>query len=995
MHSLIAKETEGGDSLLVEGSLFPFTRHKNYGSLIALIQDWKHRFPFLVKETVYNDIAILFNLAAKGFLDQHSVRHLFRLVLGLNTGYNNLLHRLTLNSYERHSFLKLLPTHLIFPFHSKPVLGCLMGVSLKNSQEVVNIESFYALFSKAFPEYQIVPGSGYIHPTHSSSIALLYFEIEKREQESFSNDEIQRVRKVLRGKITGDLPRLTRRVFMPRNQEEVYKNILLLSQEIRSTRDVPHLMISLDEHRDNDLIFLVNLVYVSPPKPVDLEALFVEEGSKVKFVSEHLYPVSFLNNRYPIIAHVFRLHVPLHPNLLRSDGALDFYQARRDLVALLHRVFGEFRDCNGGLILKFEEQLSSLKSYFLLLGYPNVEVIEDFFYSLVPIEKQATLPFTLLRGLCFQFMEALSFRPTKPCDYYLNRIREGHHILMAARIPISSFQNTVRASFEALRAKFAASMSWSLLEIQGGLSLTILLDEHSFPEVEAFYRSLKHVLNQWSKQVAGYRVVRAALHLGATSLDPRLGSDESSSNLLRMLFEGLTRFNDKGEIAEGIAESITISDDKKQYRFILRPSLWNNGSPLSAHDFAYAWKKILSPSFSLSFAYFLYPIQNARSIKEGTAPMEELGVKVYDDYTLEVSLDHPTPYFLELLVHPLLFPVHRQIDQEFPQWPNEVGELYPCNGPFQLTANHPNYGYQLVKNPNYWNAEETSLDQMIFLCLSQNEAGSLFRQGKIDLIGDPFSPCRDIFFEQTEGERFVLSERTSAWCLLNTKQFPFNCVKFRLALSLAINREEIATQVYTCAEPAYSLLLSEHSQSHSPYANYDPDRARILLHEFLEERGMKLEDLPIFKLHYSSRSTNSKVIGYLKGAWEKILNIRFQVVDDRWSRLYQRFMTSDFQIGIIRWVSRFNDPIYNLNAFRYSSGVVNFSRWENPVFQKLLDQADQSSITSERQEWLKAAEEILNEELPVIPLVYPPYECIKRKGVNSSFLTRCDFRWKI
>lgn len=958
---------------------------------MKLIDRFRKRFPYFFDEALYTELATLLNFAGSPFLDRHSPKHLFALLVHLSKTHITLSHQLSFNPHVRNIVLKFLPTHLTFSFANKRVLGCFIGATMKSEHETLSCDDLQFFIQKSFPNYQFVPRMSYVHLTPQPLAKMIYFEIEKKSGGLFSLHERQQIKHLLTEKLEEDLPHLVRPVVVPRNQEEVYKNILFLSQEIRSAEDLPHVMISLEQQKGKELVFLVTLVHASSRRSTNLESLFSKENPQVKFVSESQYPVLFLKTGHPVTADIFRLHILDNSSLPRIQGAVHFYEARRYISDLLHRVLGEFRDCNGGLILKVDEQLAWLKSHFHALSQKDWNLIETFFYSIVPLEKQATLPSLDLQHLFSIFLKGLDFQSTCSSDYYFQKDSQGNRTFLSVRIPISPFLQTMKASFEELMFQTRVPIVWSMLEVKGNLSLTLLIESSLTPEVDAYLAKLKDIINQWLLQVAGQRVCRIALAYRAFSLDPRLGSDEQSSNLLRMLFEGLTRFNSKGEIEEAIAESILISEDGCRYLFKLRLSCWNDGQPLTAHDFAYAWRNVLSPDFPHSFAYFLYPIQNAQAVKEGKLPMDQLGVHVLDDSSIEVILEHPVPYFLELLSHPISFPIHREVDKKFPQWTSEVSASYPCNGPFQLMTNHSNYGYQLVKNPLYWDTSSVPIDQVIFLCLKPHEAQILFEQGLIDWLGDPFGTWAESLCFEGNKEWYTLAEQSAFWCLFNTEKFPFSAPKFRKALSLAANPELLYSSLFPQAEFTASPLPKELSQVASSKQNYDPAQAVYLLNEFLEETGIKKEDFPPLTILYADRAMDKSIATKLTLEWSRILGLSFKIEEEPWNLLYPRYKRGDFELGIIRWISRFHDATYSLNAFRYTSGVVNFPKWEHREYQNCLDQADLCQDGKKRKEWLKKAEYLLIQELPILSLFHFPYQGLKKQGVDPLFLNRCGF----
>ena len=969
--------------------LFPFLKQSHALPLIHLLEKKQARFPALFDESIYNDLALVLNLASPAYLDCHSTRQVLRLLIGLTNFRIRLLRLLSCHPHIRHVIVKFLPSHLAFPFVSKTTLGCLVGFTLTDSEELITGPNIEHLVEKLFPRYQLVPGMTYLHPLLPSVMSLVYFELEKKNGQPFTMEERKLIQKLLTEKLKGSLPRLVRPIFINHNPEDIYKNILLLSQEIESTQDIPHLVISLERQEEHELIFSIIMAYASPKKLLNLEALFEKENPRVKFVTQSNYPVTVIQQGFPLLAHVFHLHLPTDKSFFRADESLHYYTARKQITDLIRSTIGEFRDCNGGPIVKLEEQLSFLKEHFTETLQQDPELIETIFYSILPLKKETTLTTNVLQRFFSQFLNALAFRPAHKSDYYFEYTKQEEDVLVAIRLSSSPYQQTAQASFEKLLLTTPLRVVWSIVEIRGALSITVLIEEPYTAQIETFLLQAKEILARWAEQVAGRRVCRIALSPKETpTLDPRLGTDDHSSHVLRMLFEGLTRLSLSGKAEGGIAESISISPDGLEYLFKLRPSSWNDGTPLSAHDFLYAWQKVLSPEFNLSFAYLFYPILNAQDIKEGRLKMNQLGVCVLHDNLLKVTLKHPVPYFLELLAHPIFSPVNRHVDQTSPYWTSQLGTSYLCNGPFQLLTSHPHYGYQLVKNPFYWDLSYSLLDQVVFICInSHEEAYTLFQQGEIDILGHPFTNFTPT---QTAGEKYTLPQKNTIWGLLNNEIFPFNHLKFRQALKHAINSPELLGTLIHHAEFTPSPLppnLSLLPQT----LDYDPEKALFLFHQFLNEMRIPLEDFLTITILCSEKTIHQKIAYQLKRCWTEVLKIRCKVEEVSSNIVYQRCKQGDFQVGLLRWVSYFHDPSYILNAFRYSAKVINFPRWTNPTYQSLLDRAYSAKDSNQSELLLKEAEELLCHETPIIPLLHAPHLCLKRAGIDPLFLTRCGF----
>ena len=314
-------------------------------------------------------------------------------------------------------------------------------------------------------------------------------------------------------------------------------------------------------------------------------------------------------------------------------------------------------------------------------------------------------------------------------------------------------------------------------------------------------------------------------------------------NVLRLLFEGLTRINHEGRFELGMAESILVSPDRRQYVFKLRDAKWSDGSPGSGIWFRYAWKKILSVEFKTSYAYFFYPIKNAKKAKEGLSSLDDVGVKAIDNRTLLVELDFPTPYFLELTAHTIYSPVHHQIDISQPNWSSQGESGYVCNGGFVLKTHHQHQYYELDKNKNYWNSDQIEIDNILIRKASYQTAYQMFRKGEVDWIGPPFGPWEPIF-EQQENDRLIQMPHMGVyWYIFNTQRFPFHNTKLRLAFALAIDRKQIIQSFSTLTSPAYSPLTPMRKPNFEKRIEENLGDARRLFEQALQELGLTTKKL--------------------------------------------------------------------------------------------------------------------------------------------------------
>ena len=947
------------------------------------------KFPRLVGNLGFKELDRIAAILDDDFVQQRGMLHLCKLAYSIAIMRKNLSQEALFLSSRRYYDVRIMPFSLHFTFGSKPILGILTHAYLSDKYEAFDEEHILLKIRKHISEAQLVKGSVYAFQLPKNGIKTLYFEVDKKSGLPFSPDEIKRLKTFLVQEIELCVEKLVPRIFMTRNEEEVLKNILTLSREVRRPSDSPEVMILLDQQTSQEAVFTIIVVQPHHKKTPDISEQFAKLQGSFSFFLERSQVVRYLKKKYPIKACVFRIHLPKDPSILRSDLSINFYLARQKICSLLAQVIGNFRDFNGGIILKQRETLSSFMEDFPELSSQNTDLLETFFHSISPIEAQTFLSKASLAILFDLFLKAQNFNLIKPSDYFLQFHQTEDELFVMIRLS----DKNPKASLDQIFSPLQSRTITTTLSLQNSHFLGYLLSSIAPPIQEELKGTISQTLNKRKQSIESQKILKLGLEYTIVSLDPRIGGDQVSSLVLKMLFEGLMRENREGNIECGVAESVEISPDLKTYHFKLRKTLWSDGSMVTAFDFEYAWKKILSPSFKTPFAYLFYPIKNAQLAKIGGISIEAVGIQALDDLSLKIELKSPTPYFLELTAHTIYSPVYRLIDQLHPNWSVEEGSRYICNGAFQLLKNKPNECFEIAKNSFYWDAANIRLDRVSIVKMNNHQACERFQENNNYWVGDPLSMWAPHIAPSEKDTTVNCSIQSMFWYTFNSQKLPFNNKKMRQAFSLAFDRVKLAS--FFCTQPTFSPLPPSHSLiKHSPLSIFDPKAARILFNEALKELNLSKTNSPFLTIVYSNGSKQSQVAKMIKQSWEECLGIECAIQPLNWNDLFTKLTEGNYEVGCIAWLPWANDPMYTLNVFRDKKDPLNFPKWENRQYQEILSFAEKEVDIQKRQKYYLQAETLLLEESPITPICPSPFRALRKKRLKIKFPSPLmNFKW--
>ncbi len=503
----------------------------------------------------------------------------------------------------------------------------------------------------------------------------------------------------------------------------------------------------------------------------------------------------------------------------------------------------------------------------------------------------------------------------------------------------------------------------------------------SLPTIYCLAALLIGCNNQLSNVEYGnqHQILHAGNGAEPQDLDPHITTGIPEYDIQKTLFEGLTGKNPHTlEPIPGVAESWTVSDDGKQYIFILRQDArWSNGDPVTAHDFVYSWKRILSPKLAGDYSYMLYCIDNAEQYYTGKIQdFGQVGVKALDDHTLQVQLKNPTPYFLQLLDHHSMFPVHRAtierfgaMDERGTQW-TRAGNLVG-NGPFQLKTWEINKILVVEKNPHYWNADNIRLQEIHFYPVEDlNTEERMFRTGQLHLTLAGYVAIEKIAPYKNENPDLIhiTPGYATYYYEFNVTRKPFDDVRVRRALAMAIDRQQIVDKVAKGGQlPAYALTPPD-PYGYQPKAaiEYNVTKARALLAEAGYPDG---KGFPKFELLYNTAENHQKIATAIQQMWKTNLNIDMQLSNQEWKVYINTRNNLEHDIARAGWLADYVDPSNFLDIL-LSYGGNNRSGWKNAEYDRLLSQAAATADTEARYAVLQRAEQLIVDEVPVIPIYY-------------------------
>ena len=458
------------------------------------------------------------------------------------------------------------------------------------------------------------------------------------------------------------------------------------------------------------------------------------------------------------------------------------------------------------------------------------------------------------------------------------------------------------------------------------------------------------------------------------SLDPHKTSTVEEANILRDMFVGLVTEDPEGNTIPGAAESWTVSSDGKLYTYKLRAGgVWSDGTPVTANDFVFAWRRVVNPKTGSEYASMAFPVLNAEQINSGKAKPGDMGVKAIDDHTLQVTLKGPTPYFLEMLTHQAMYPVSEANVTKFGDDFVKPGNLV-SNGAFTLAENVPNDHIKIVKNPKFYDAANVKLDAVNYIPTEDRAAGvKRYEAGEVDSMNDmPTEQLADLK-AKFGGQIHITPELGTYYYIFKSQKAPWTDARLRNAISMVIDRDYLAEKVWQNAMlPGWSMVppgvkgYETRTMDYSEMSQIDrEDAAKKIFTELGIGPGKPMKLELRYNISENHKNTAVAVQNELKpfGFDVTLVNTDGKT---HYSYLEQH---GDFDVARAGWIADFKDPVTFLNLGHTGDGN-NYGEYSNKDYDALLDKAAVEADPATRMKELSDAEAILMKDLPLLPLLY-------------------------
>ncbi|HDR4512096.1 TPA: peptide ABC transporter substrate-binding protein [Bacillus cereus] len=495
------------------------------------------------------------------------------------------------------------------------------------------------------------------------------------------------------------------------------------------------------------------------------------------------------------------------------------------------------------------------------------------------------------------------------------------------------------------------------------------------------------------------------------TMDTSKSTDTLGAQILGNTMEGLYRLDKDNKPIPAAAESSTKSEDGKKYTFKLRKDAkWSNGDPVTAKDFVYGWQRLLDKNTAAEYAFIAFYIKNAEAINKGEKPLTDLGAKAVDDYTLEVELEKPVPYFLNLLAFPSYYPLNEKYVKEKGDKFGLEADTTLYNGPFVMASWKHEQGWQLKKNDKYWDNKTVKLEEINYSVVKEVATKvNLYDTGSIDftlLSGefvDKYKSNKEEYGEYSEASTFFLRLNQKR----NGQDTPLKSKKLREAIALSIDKKGLATVILNNGSKATDQLVpkglatgpdgKDYQDTFKNGLKYDPKKGAAAWEAAKKELGK--DQVTIELLSYDD-GTAKKIADYFKDQIEK--NLKGVTVNTKIQPFKQKLKlesAQDYEVSFAGWSPDYSDPMTFIDMFE-SKSPYNQMSYSNPKYDEMVAKAGNELLSDPKKRWEtlgKAEKLFLEEDAGLVPLYQTGRAYVMKPNVKGivkhNISPEYSFKW--
>ncbi|MBJ8069987.1 MULTISPECIES: peptide ABC transporter substrate-binding protein [Bacillus] len=495
------------------------------------------------------------------------------------------------------------------------------------------------------------------------------------------------------------------------------------------------------------------------------------------------------------------------------------------------------------------------------------------------------------------------------------------------------------------------------------------------------------------------------------TMDTSKSTDTLGAQILGNTMEGLYRLDKDNKPIPAAAESSTKSEDGKKYTFKLRKDAkWSNGDPVTAKDFVYAWQRLLDKNTAAEYAFIAFYIKNAEAINKGEKAATELGAKAVDDYTLEVELEKPVPYFLNLLAFPSYYPLNEKFVKEKGEKFGLEADTTLYNGPFVMASWKHEQGWQLKKNDKYWDNKTVKLEEINYSVVKEVATKvNLYDTGSIDftlLSGefvDKYKANKEEYGEYSEASTFFLRLNQKR----NGQDTPLKSKKLREAIALSIDKKGLANVILNNGSKATDQLVpkglatgpdgKDYQDTFKNGLKYDTKKGAAAWEEAKKELGK--DQVTIELLSYDD-GTAKKIADYFKDQIEK--NLKGVTVTTKIQPFKQKLKlesAQDYEVSFAGWSPDYSDPMTFIDMFE-SKSPYNQMSYSNPKYDEMVQKAGNELLSDPKKRWEtlgKAEKLFLEEDAGLVPLYQTGRAYVMKPNVKGivkhNISPEYSFKW--